>query len=527
LNSRQASLAWLALCSVAAYGLWNPKFLLLVSPSIAVNYFLAVAIKRQLKGDDKRKRLASWLLLFGVVLNLAFLGYFKYKNFFLEATNDIFGSGFALAGIVLPLGISFITFQKIAFLADVRAGKTQFDIYDYLAFVFFFPQLTSGPIVHYREVMPQFAQNKYRLENRDVIVGLCLLSIGLFKKVVLADGIEGYVTPVFVAADHRETIGFFGAWVAALGYSFEIYFDFSGYSDMAIGLARLFGIRLPINFNSPYKASSIIDFWSRWHMSLSRFLTTYVYMPVMLRVTSVRTRLGKPMMKNKKLAVDAFMSLVMAPTMLTMFLSGIWHGASFTFLLWGLLHGALLCVNQAWRAWRPKWNRARYDRVMGPLGFVLTFGVVAIAIVIFRSNSLAAAGRVLRGMLGVDGISLPSAITNQSGSFGGLLGNLDLAQHLSPGAGLAAAAISLIALFLLATSGPNSQELLRDFAPAFDYPPKKSESAASEAGVEHGWRKLLSVRFKLSAGWAVAMAALFILGCLGLNRAREFIYWQF
>jgi len=529
LNSRQASLAWLVLCSIAFYGVWNPMNLVVMLPSIGINYLAAVTIKRLLKRGDPGRRTASSLLLIGVAFNLLFLGYFKYKNFFLETTNELLGTDLPLAAVILPLGISFITFKQIAFLSDVRKGKIDFNVLDYLTFVFFFPQLIAGPIVHYGEVIPQFEQIKYRLDTRDIVVGICLLSIGLFKKTVLADGMAANVSPIFSATDQEETISFLAAWMGALAYTFQIYFDFSGYSDMALGLARLFGIRLPLNFDSPFKSSSIIEFWSRWHVTLTRFLTTYIYMPVMRHVSRWRRRFGLPILTNKSLTVGAFISLAMAPAVLTMFLSGVWHGAGFTFVLWGLLHGLYICINQAWRFWRPKWNRVSYESVMGPVGFLLTFGAVVIAIVFFRARSVAAAGRVLHAMFGLDGISLPITIMNRLGFIGHFLGSLGVTGNLSSGASFVISSLSLIALFVIATLGPNSLEILRDFDPAFHYPPTSTKSAIAPSDIimKRGWRRALSFKLQLSPVWAFAVAVLFVLGSFGLNQVSQFLYWKF
>ncbi len=529
LGSRQASLAWIVLCSIVFYGAWNPVNLLIIFPSIAINYGLALAIRRQVARGDAGQRAASWTLGVGVLFNLCFLGYFKYKNFFLGTANDLFGTDFALAALILPLGISFITFQKIAFLVDVRAQTIRdFDLYDFLVFVFFFPQLIAGPIVHYREMMPQFDQLKYRFDARDVAVGLCLFSIGLFKKVVLADGVAVYATPVFALADQHHAIDFASAWIGALAYTFQMYFDFSGYSDMAIGLARLFGIRLPVNFNSPLKASSIIDFWGRWHMTLTRFLTAYIYTPVVMGLTRRRMNERKPVLGRGKPTLAAFALLVAWPTVLTMFLSGFWHGAGFTFLLWGLLHGAYLCINHAWRYWRPRWengDKIRYERVMRPLGFVMTFVAVVVAMVLFRARSVAAAGHVLHGMLGLDGVTLPEAILERLGALGRGLEHLGIGGDLNSGTGFAWAVMWLVALFLVTTCLPNSLDLMRRFEPALGYVvPKPAGTASSPVLVGS---RLAAVELRLSMRWAAAMAFVFALAAMGLNRVSEFLYWQF
>lgn len=517
LQSRRASLACLVLCSIIFYGVWNPLNLLVILPSIAINYGLALAIRTQVNRGNGGQKAASVLLSLGVLFNLLFLGYFKYKNFFFDTSNSLVGTDFVLTAVILPLGISFITFQKIAFLVDVRSETIkQFDAYDFLTFVFFFPQLIAGPIVHYREMMPQFDKLNYRLEPRDLAVGLSLFAMGLFKKVVLADGVAVHASPVFAAADQGQSIDFFAAWIGALAYTFQMYFDFSGYSDMAIGLARLFGIKLPVNFNSPLKASSMIDFWSRWHITLTRFLTAYLYTPVVMSLTRSRMKQRKPVITRQKPKLSAFLVLLAGPTVLTMVLSGFWHGAGFTFLLWGLLHGVYLCINHAWRQWRPNWNKAEYERVMRPIGFVLTFTGVVLAMVLFRARSVEAAGRILHGMTGLDGAYLPNAIVSRLGAFGEALAHIGITGNGSSGAVFVVASAWLIVLFLIATRAPNTHDILRDFEPALHYTaPKKQQVNVSP------------LKLSLTPRWAAVIGVLFVLGAFGLNRVSEFLYWQF
>ena len=387
-QSRSAVLSWLIAVSVAFYGLWNPISLLIILPSVAVNYLLARWMQARLATGAEGDRQCTWILTLGIVFNLCFLGYFKYKNFFLDSANDLFGTHFALVATILPLGISFITFQKIAFLVDVRVGTIRtFDAFDFLIFVFFFPQLIAGPIVHYREMVPQFNAASHKLQASEIAVGLSLFAIGLFKKAVLADGIAPYANLAFGAAEQGQSLGLIQAWLGALAYTLQIYFDFSGYSDMAIGLARMFGIKLPANFNSPLKASSIIDFWSRWHMTLTRFLTAYAYTPLVMSMTRNRMARGQAVLGRNQRSVGAFVALVAWPSMATMFLSGLWHGAGVTFIVWGLLHGGYLIVNHGWRLWRPKWDKTAYERWMKPLGFVLTCtGCFVLVAAAFRSQ---------------------------------------------------------------------------------------------------------------------------------------------
>ncbi|HLO95171.1 MAG TPA: MBOAT family O-acyltransferase [Burkholderiaceae bacterium] len=524
LRSRQISLGWIVLSSILFYGIWNPYNLAVIVPSIAVNYGVALLIRRSNAQGDAGRRAASWLLAAGVLFNLLVLGYFKYKNFFLDSLNLAFGMQFELTAVMLPLGISFITFQKIAFLLDVRAETVKdFDLYDFLVFVFFFPQLIAGPIVHYREMMPQFEQLSYRMSGRDVAVGLSLFAIGLFKKVVLADGVAVHVGPAFGAAEQGQSLDFFAAWIGALAYTFQIYFDFSGYSDMAIGLARLFGIRLPVNFNSPLKASSIIDFWARWHITLTRFLTAYVYTPTVMALTRRRMQAGKPVLGRGAADPGAFMVLIAFPTVLTMFLSGFWHGAGFTFIIWGLLHGAYLCVNHGWRQWRPKWDKQRYERVMKPLGFVLTFVAVVVGMVWFRARNVGGAMEMLQAMAGWHGASLPDALMVRLGAAAGWLEQLGIHGSMSSGSEFVAAVGWLLALFLVATRAPNSLELLRHFEPALLYVPPKLPKPGT--GAEQRSNALPALQ--LSLPWAALMALAFVLGAFGLNRVSEFLYWQF
>jgi alginate O-acetyltransferase complex protein AlgI len=523
LGSRRASLGWLILCSIVFYGIWNPINLVIIMPSIAVNYALALAIRAQLRDEAAHSRAASVLVTLGVVLNLCFLGYFKYKNFFLGTVNDVAGTHFVLTGIILPLGISFITFQKIAFLVDVRSGAIKdFDLFDFLTFVFFFPQLIAGPIVHYREMMPQFARIDSRLQPDNVAVGVTLFALGLFKKVVLADGVAPYVKDAFVAAGHGESVSFFAAWMAALAYTFQIYFDFSGYSDMAIGLARIFGIKLPMNFNSPLKSSSIIEFWSRWHITLTRFLTAYVYTPMVMSLTRKRMTRGLPVLGRKRPTAGAFLIVLCWPTVFTMFLSGFWHGAGYTFLAWGILHGVYLTINHGWRQWRPKWDKAAYERIMKPLGFVVTFLAVVVGMMLFRAPDMTSALHMLQGIAGVHGASVPMALLNRSPALGHVFGLLGIAGDLTSGATFTACAVWIMVLFVIATLMPNSLELMQRFAPALYFEPAKPAAVARRPA----WRPA-ALTVTWNARWAVLVAAFFVFGALGLSRPSEFLYWQF
>jgi alginate O-acetyltransferase complex protein AlgI len=376
-------------------------------------------------------------------------------------------------------------------------------------------------------MMPQFEQIKSRIDPRDLAVGAGLFAMGLFKKVVLADGIAAYATPTFEAAANGEPIGFFAAWMGVMAYTFQIYFDFSGYSDMAIGLARMFGIRLPFNFNSPLKASSIIDFWSRWHVTLTRFLTAYVYTPLVMQLTRNRMRSGKPVLGRKKPSVATFLSLIAGPTVLTMFLSGFWHGAGTTFLIWGLLHGAYLVVNHAWRQWRPKWNPVAYERIMTPIGWLLTFASVLAAMAFFRAKTVAGATALITGMMGINGISIPQSILNRAGSIGQMLSAAGISGDMSSGSTFMFACLWLAVLFVIVMFLPNSLEMWRQYEPALYFGPEPQKANAAPAPTPGWFARAVAIKAHWNHRWALTSATLFVFGILGLNRVSEFLYWQF
>jgi len=325
-NHHQVAISWLVLCSLFFYGWWSPAYLALILFSMLFNYAFGVML-----GNGESRKNKKALLILGVGINLGLLGYYKYANFFIDQLNWLLDSNFHLEKIFLPLAISFFTFQQIAYLVDAYRQETkEYNFLHYCLFVTFFPQLIAGPIVHHKEMLPQFSKNiVYKFNYEHMAMGITIFIIGLFKKVILADSVSIYATPVFNAAEIGATVTFFSAWGGALAYTLQLYFDFSGYSDMAIGIAYMFGIKLPINFNSPYKATSIIDFWRRWHITLSRFLRDYLYFA-----------LGG----NRKGSIRRYINLF-----LTMLLGGIWHGAGWTFVIWGMLHGTYLIINHAWR----------------------------------------------------------------------------------------------------------------------------------------------------------------------------------
>ena len=449
-----APVIWLALASLVFYSFSNWPFVALLLASIAFNYLIGrLLISRNLRVGPRFAVLTA-----GVAGDLLTLGIFKYAGFVAANFNAVFSTSFAV-NILLPVGISFYTFTQIAFLVDAYRGKVaHYALPHYALFVTYFPHLIAGPILHHRDMIPQFeSADSKKPSPRLILYGLIIFGIGLFKKTGLADGIQ----PLVALAFHQASPSFDQAWIGALAYTFQLYFDFAGYSDMAIGISLMFGIFLPLNFNSPYKATSIIDFWRRWHMTLSQFLRDYLYIP-----------LGG----NRHGSVLRYTNL-----MITMLLGGLWHGAAWTFVIWGALHGLYLCINHAWINYGPP-IPARLQRPAGVAAFILTFLAVVVAWVFFRADSLASALSVLSRMAD------PGQI---------VLGRTEMAQYL------------LIAVYAaIAWFAPNTQEIV-----GYDHK-NRSVGEAIDA-----WR----VRPLLLYGGAAAFA----FGVLGIQQHSEFIYFRF
>jgi D-alanyl-lipoteichoic acid acyltransferase DltB (MBOAT superfamily) len=489
--SQSIAAGWLTVGSIIFYGWWNPIYVPLLVGSVAFNYLAA----RWLLVSVQEIR--SWILGAAIAVDLAVLGYFKYADFFLDNLGRISGLPLEPREIILPLGISFFTFTQIAFLVDTYRGIAREPrLLHYTLFVTYFPHLIAGPILHHSEMMPQFAEPKsYRLSSRSVAVGLTIFCIGLFKKVILADNIADFATPAFNAAAGGHPLSLLEAWGGTLAYALQLYFDFSGYSDMAIGISRLFGIRLPLNFNSPYKSASIIEFWRRWHMTLSRFLRDYLYFA-----------LGG----NRSGSVRRYVNLL-----LTMVLGGLWHGAGWTFIAWGSLHGGFLVVNHAWRGFRHLvgWN-VRSTWVTHAAAVATTFTMVLVGWVFFRASSLAAAAGILKGMVGYYGTvlpagwktSLPTTLVTLAAS-----GGVTFGPTVFAGAAQVAWTGALLAIVLLC---PNTQELTRFYEPAVD------------ATVSPETRPAL-LTWCPSVGWAVAIAVITVASLASLDRVTPFLYFQF
>jgi D-alanyl-lipoteichoic acid acyltransferase DltB (MBOAT superfamily) len=462
-----------------------------------------------------RAKLSKAVLVTAILFNLGVLGYFKYANFFVDVTNDVFGSDFILTQIILPLGISFITFQKIAFLIDAHARRVDsLTFQEYSLFILFFPQLIAGPIVHYREMMPQYRQLSCTFDRTSVSVGLTLFFIGLFKKVFLADGLAPAVSSIYLEASSGVPLSLFPAWMAAVGFTLQIYFDFSGYTDMALGAAKIFGLRLPPNFDSPLRASSIIEFWSRWHMTLTRFLTAYVYNPLLLWLTRRRLASGRP--PGRHMTVGAFLELVAFPTLLTMFISGMWHGAGYLFILWGVVHGIFLTVNHVWRQFGPNSKSGLSNsRAAHAAAFALTILCIVASMVIFRAPTMLAATTVFKGMLGFHGVALPESVYTHLGPLAPWLQHIGVSVGLELDLPFLRTSIWIVLLSMIAFTCPNSLQLLRAYEPAFGW---KGEHAR----VVPSW-----LQWQPSLAWTAAVSVVVVVAALHLGGESEFLYWQF
>lgn len=424
--------SWLCIASLFFYGYWDASYLPLLLASITINFFSGVFVS-----PDKslaQPPIRRGILISAITANLIALGYYKYANFFIENINSLSGSEYAIKAIILPLGISFFTFTQIAFLVDSFRGKAkEYDFINYTLFVTFFPHLIAGPILHHGEMMPQFIDKKNKSINyKNILCGLIIFSIGLIKKVIIADTFA-----IFAERGYSQgfVLDFYSSWATSLAYTFQLYFDFSGYCDMAIGAALLFNIMLPINFNSPYKALDIQDFWRRWHITLGRYLRDYVYIP-----------LGG----NKVSPIRNYLNLFATFT-----IAGLWHGASWMFVLWGSMHGLALIIHRVWKNYGL--TMPRY------LAWFITFMFVNIAWVVFRAPDIETAINVISNMfdfsksMNVSLSSLPTADLTRYGMLSGWI-----AENISFGIAAYASIFAMSLLALMICSQKNSQEISLD-----------------------------------------------------------------
>ena len=477
----RAGAVWLVLASLAFYAYWRVEFLPLLLISISFNFGIGWALARTME----RPGLQNGIFVFGLTADLLALIYYKYAVAIAVSLGLPSVAGTPIGSIILPLGISFFTFTQIGYLVDVKHGvaKTR-DLLSYVLFVTFFPHLIAGPILHNREMMPQFADPAtYRFSSANFAVGLTIFCMGLAKKVLLADPLSADVALNFAQAG---SAGLIMSWQAVIGYSLQLYFDFSGYSDMAIGLARMFNIRFPLNFNSPYKATTVIDYWQRFHMTLTRFITMYIFSPMALWVTRWRAAHGMDNSRKASATPGGFVSLVAGPTLITMGLAGMWHGAGTQYLVFGLLHGFYIAVNHAARIYFPPPKNAPPDPWWKHAAKVLAVYLAAlVAFAFFRAASAPAAVDLLGGMIGLHGPGeLPPLST--------------LAQ--------------LAVLLAIVWFAPNTQQIMSQFEPALG------------RAIPNPYPRL---NWQPRTGWAVACGVIAALGVLALGGTTEFLYFQF
>ena len=469
------------LSSLFFYAWWKPSFLPLPVLSITFNFLLAGLITR-----TQRDR-ARWWLILGVTANLLVLGYFKYSDFLLSTLEQR-----SPGSPNVPLALSFTTFVQIAFLVECYRKAPTTPLPFYAMFVSFFPHLIAGPIVRWSELGPQIAdKDHYRPDWDNIAKGLTIFCLGIAKKVLIADKLAVFVAPVFDAASAGESVSAVAAWGGSIAYSLQLYFDFSGYSDMAVGLGLLFNFRLPINFAAPFRSTSIIDLWRRWHISLSRFLRDFVYVPLGGNGSG-------PLRRSLNLIV-------------TMVVGGFWHGANWTFICWGAFHGILLTANHLWRSLRGEREASAAGRFVG---WFLTFAAFAVGMTMFRSADLATSGRLLQAMVGFGhapenppvmvgfdfwvmekGFVTEAFVRNWLGSYWSVVGSL-----------------ATMVAFAIAIAVPDTMELV-------DY---------REGEPRSNWRRSGSpLRWSPSPAWALAVLALFGVAFANLGSFSEFLYYQF
>ncbi|SAK62781.1 Peptidoglycan O-acetyltransferase [Caballeronia glebae] len=503
--SHRLAALWLGLASLCFYAIWTPRFLVLLLGSIMFNYAAAWWIGME---SEKAKSGHAKLVLIGAItFNLGLLGYYKYANFLIDSSNHFLGLNLSALDIILPLGISFFTFTQIAFLVDVYRGVArEYNFINYLLFVTYFPHLIAGPVLHHSQMMPQFGNPKtFRINPENISAGLTVFVLGLAKKVLIADTLAKGAVPLFSAASAGVPLTFFEAWTGALAYTLQLYFDFSGYCDMAVGISLLFNVKLPINFDSPYKAASIIDFWRRWHMTLSAFLRDYLYIPLG----------GSRNCGTSRRYVNL---------MITMLLGGLWHGAGWTFIAWGGLHGAYLIVNHGWRAVSPRLGIKASSRFARIAGVALTFFAVVVGWVFFRADNFQTAWNMLAGMAGFHGVSIPASLEKHvSAIAGSALHSRIRFDGFLPSVGVPSIVfITLLFGLVLVWGFPNLQRLLESYRSA----DRARSMPLAFTGI---WNRMLPRRVDATLLAASLSALLFfvVVLAIGSSGPSEFLYFEF
>jgi alginate O-acetyltransferase complex protein AlgI len=491
-HSRIFGIIWLIIASLVFYAWANPYYLVLLISSVVFNYIIGIKI-----GSTHHPKHNKIYTTAGVTANILLLIYFKYTNFFLDNINKMGDIKLNLNTLVLPLAISFFTLQQIAYLVDIYRGEPRkHGFWEYCLFVCFFPKLLSGPIVRLKQMIPQIGQGyKPIITSQNLAIGLISLLLGLVKKVIIADNLGTFADPIFHASSLGTEISFVHAWAGSLAYTMQIYFDFSGYCDMAIGLGLMFGIRLPLNFYSPYKATSIIDFWRRWHITLSSFIRDYIYIP-----------LGG----NRKGLLSQMIFLLIAMT-----IAGLWHGGGWTFIIWGTLHGLYLVINHVYR----RIIKAKHStRVSTLVSILVTFIAVTIAWVFFRADSVSSGLSIIMSMVGVNGFHLPVTYLGALGPIGEVLNQLGVSFDILL---LADFPLRHCILAILVGLGicwflPNAQEYLSNYQASLD----------SFSGIV-GKPRFPWLRWKPALINAVFFALLSVYVLSSLAQVSQFIYFQF
>jgi alginate O-acetyltransferase complex protein AlgI len=484
---------WLAAASFIFYGYWRIDYIPLLIFSILFNYGTAEWMFRQ-----HGRRRTGWILTIGVAVNLALLGYYKYADFLISTLNAVTRSQFDLLELILPLAISFFTFTQIAYLVDVQRDQAKhYGFLDYSLFVVFFPHLIAGPIVRHWEIIPQYSPRMVNFNVRDFSLGLAIFLIGLYKKLLLADPVSGVADAVYGAAHAGQVLTWFDAWLGTLAYTLQIYFDFSGYSDMAIGLARMFSIKFPVNFNSPYKAGSIAEFWRSWHITLMRFFREYIYIPLG----------GNRCSKSRHYA-----------NILVVFLfSGLWHGAGWTFVAWGALHGIYSVIHAGWGDLLRRFGFQPTRYLVYRLGAIaLTFVAVVCSWVLFRAHTFGEASSILASMWGLNGFTISFNIGEAQLGLGRLFTALG-ATIIAPesrieGLSYVWSVHGILILLSMVWLLPNTQQLLASLDPIFE----KVEKPAR-------WQLHLT----FSGGLLLALPAVLVLRTFLGTQASPFLYFNF
>lgn len=493
-KSHAGAIIWLAFVSLFFYGYWSLYSLPILVGSVCTNYWFGLQVSNQ---QSKHRKL---MLVLALTFNLSLLAYFKYANFFIDNTNvlrSLLGlNPIQFLNIVLPIGISFFTFTQIAFIMDSYQDKVkERRFFDYLLFVTFFPHLIAGPVIHHRQVMPQFLDlDNFKINSEKIALGLVIFTMGLSKKLLLADPLGEYADILFNGVNAGLDPHFMISWMGSFAYSLQLYFDFSGYSDMAVGLSLLFGIWLPINFNAPFKATNIIDFWQRWHISLTKYIGEYLYTPITLKMMRVA--------QGKSAIAEIFLTLVF-PTLLIFLILGLWHGPSWNYVIFGGMHGVFIVSNHLWRKIFPiaRKKSSQFFHVRAWLGWATTFIAVNFSFIMFRSDSLLVAGKIYKGILGLNnGFFTDTAITGNFllAAFHGIWQyQLNIGQSTKE-----SVILLLLGLFIVV------------FLP----------STSNIATPAHSkYKELLTGRFF----GAVFIAILFVMSVMQLGKTSPFLYFQF